>query len=63
MKVFIVYWRKFIGAADWCKKSGLEDAIQNHHNGKLLNPRFIRSDEGVKKYFCSCDKYFHDQTP
>jgi len=41
------------------KKSGLEDAIRNHHNGELVNPDNIEEVMGaLKNIFKDYDKYF-----
>ena len=41
------------------KESGLEDAIQNHHNGRLVNPGNLLEVMGaLKNIFIDYDKYF-----
>ncbi len=41
------------------KASGLEDAIRNHHNGELVNPKNIDEVMGaLKNIFMDYDKYF-----
>ncbi len=41
------------------KESGLEDAIKNHHNGKLVNPNSVVEVMGaLKNIFMDYNKYF-----
>ena len=40
------------------KESGLEDAIRNHHNGELVNPKnLIEVMVALKNIFTDYDKY------
>ena len=42
------------------KNSGLEDAIENYHNGELVNPNNVEEVmESLKNIFMAYDDYSH----